>query len=147
MPSRPIHIATSTPGGAGYDFCKSNRQDLLDFAGSARGGYCGGILPVRIALPLHPGHRSFGRRFCPVFAGPAFLNRGLDGWQNRLWQLADEHASRRSQSTDPITTAWQAFAELALRSTSGFRVGIGARYITHVALLAAVKLKGSSYVD
>ena len=41
---------------------------------------------------------------------------------------------RNTPTTDPIVQAWHAFAESALRLLSGFLAGIGAGYITHVAL-------------
>ncbi len=138
MPNRPIHVATSTPAGAGYALYKANDQNdlarLLEAAGGALGGYCGGILPDHLDPPFHPGHRSLGHGFVPVAAAANFWNQGLDGWQNQLRLLADEHGYRRSLSTDPVATAWHAFAEWALRFLSGFLAGLGAGYVTHVAL-------------
>jgi hypothetical protein len=138
MPNCPFHIATSTPAGAGYAFYKANNQSdlakLLETAGGALGGYLGGILPDRIDPPFHPGHRSLGHGFVPVAAATTFWNQGLDGWQNQLRRLADEHGYRRLLSTDPAGTAWHAFAEWALRLLSGFLAGLGAGYVTHVAL-------------
>jgi hypothetical protein len=138
MPSRPIHVVTSTPAGAGYAFYKAHNQNdlnnILEAAGGAFGGYFGGILPDLLDPPLHPGHRALAHGFLPVAAGAAVWNQGLDGWQAGLRQLANEQGYRRSQSTDPIAAAWYAFAEWALRLLSGFLAGFGAGYITHVAL-------------
>lgn len=158
MPNRPIHIATSVPAGAGYALYKTNIQNdlarLIELAGGAIGGYCGGILPDQIDPPFRPGRRSFGHGVCSVVAGATVWNQGLDGWQNRLRQLADEHSSRRSQSTDPIATAWHTFAEWSLRLLSGFLAGFGAGYISHVALdfgtprcLPLISLGGMPNVD
>lgn len=79
--------------------------------------------PICIANSHHPSHRSFGHEFRNVFAGAAVWNWGLDGWQNRLRQLADEHASQRSQSTDPIATAWQASARDTSRTSRCLPLG------------------------
>ena len=62
------------------------------------------------------------------------LNQGLDGWQNQLRRLADEHNLARSLSTDPLAIAWHALAEWALRLLTGFLAGLGAGYVTHVVL-------------
>lgn len=138
MPNRPFHVATSTPAGAGYVFYKANQQNGLARAvealGGAFGGYCGGILPDCIDPPFHPGHRSLGHGFVPVAAAGAIWNQCLDGWQSQLRRLADEHNYRRSLSTDPAATAWHALAEWVLRMLAGFLAGLGAGYVTHVAL-------------
>ena len=65
---------------------------------------------------------------------PIGWNQAMDGWQNHFRQLADEHAYYRSGSTDFLSTAWHACAEWVLRLLSGFLAGIGAGYVTHVAL-------------
>ena len=123
MPNRPFHVATSTPGGAGYAFYKANQQNGLARAvealGGAFGGYCGGILPDCLDPPFHPGHRSLGRGFVPVAAAGAIWNQGLDGWQSQLRRLADENNYR-----DPAATAWHALAEWALRMLAGFLAGL-----------------------
>jgi hypothetical protein len=138
MPNRPIHVATSTPAGTCYAFCKANNQNslarVLESAGGAVGGYVGGILPDYIDPPFHPDHRSFGHGLCPVVAGTVGWYQALDGWQNHLRLLADEHAYHRSGSTDFLSTAWHACAEWVLRLLSGFLAGIGVGYVTHVAL-------------
>jgi hypothetical protein len=138
MPNRPIHIATSAPVGAAYAFHKANNQDglakITESIGGAVGGFWGGVLPDVIDPPYHPGHRSIGHGFLPVIAGATVWNQQLDGWQTQCRQLADEHAFRRSRSTDPLIAAWHALAEWALRLLSGFVAGFGAGYLTHVAL-------------
>lgn len=138
MPNRPIHVATSTTAGAGYAFYKAHNQNdlakILEAAGGALGGYIGGILPDLLDPPLHPGHRAFAHGFLPVAAGASVWSQGLDGWQTRLRQLANEQSYRRSQSTDPLAAAWYAIAEWAIRLLSGLLAGFGAGYITHVAL-------------
>src|SRR5260370_35433107 len=104
MPNGPIHIATSTPAGAGYAFYKSNNQNdlsrFLETLGGAAGGYVGGILPDSIDPPIHPGHRSWGHGLAPVAAATVVWNQGLDGWQDRLRQHANYHAQLRTQATD-----------------------------------------------
>ena len=138
MPNRPIHIATSTPAGAGYAFYKANNQNdlsrLLETLGGAGGGYLGAILPDRIDPPFHPGHRSWGHGLGPVTAATAVWNQKLDGCQDSLRQQANYHAQLRTQSTDLLATAWHSVVELVLRLLSGFVAGIGAGYVTHVAL-------------
>ena len=138
MPNRPFHVATSTPAGAGYAFYKANQQNglarTIEVLGGALGGYCGGILPDCIDPPFHPGHRSLGHGFVPVAAAGTIWNQGLDVWQSQLRRLAYEHNYRRSRSTDPAATAWHALAEWALRMLAGFLAGLGAGYVTHVAL-------------
>ena len=138
MPNRRVHVATSTPAGAGYAFYKAKDINgvtkLPEVLGGALGGYLGGLLPDQIDPPFHPGHRSIGHGFFPVAAAAISWNHYLDSWQSRLRQLADEHSNHRSQSADPIVKAWHAFAALVLRLLSGFLAGIGAGYITHVAL-------------
>jgi hypothetical protein len=138
MPNRAFHVATSTPAGAGYSFCKANKQNdltrTMETFGGALGGYLGGILPDRLDPPFHPGHRSLGHGFVPVAAAASFWNQGLDGWQNQLRRLADEHNLGRSLSTDPLAVAWHALAEWALRLLTGFLAGLGAGYVTHVVL-------------
>lgn len=145
MPNRPFHIATSTPAGAGYAFYKANQQNGLARAvealGGALGGYCGGILPDCIDPPFHSGHRSLGHGLVPVAAAGTIWNQVLDGWQNQLRRIADEHNYRRSLSADPasgrvgtlwpnghsacLLVFWQASARVTLRtlcSTSERRV-------------------------
>lgn len=138
MPNGPIHALTSTPAEALYSFHKSNNQSglakVLESTGGAIGGYIGGILPDWIDPPVHPGHRSLAHGLAPVATGAAFWYRNLDDWQNHLRQTTDQHAYCRAMSTDFASTAWHAFAEWVLRLLSGFLAGIGAGYITHVAL-------------
>jgi len=138
MPNHPVHALTSTPAGAGYSFYKSNNKNSLarfvESAEGAIGGCIGGILPDWIDPSLHPGHRSLAHGLGSVATGAAFWYRRLDDWQNQLRQIADQQACCRAESTDFATTAWHAFAEWALRLLSGFLAGIGAGYITHVAL-------------
>lgn len=138
MPNRPIHIATSTPAGLGYALFKANGQNglatLLEVAGGAIGGYYGGILPDCIDPPFHPCHRSIGHGLFPVFAGASLWHQGLDCWQDHLRRLADQRALYRLSSADSITAAWHMAAEWALRLLAGFLAGIGAGYVTHVAL-------------
>jgi hypothetical protein len=137
MPNRPVHDLTSTSVGAVYSFYKSNNHSglakVLESAGGGVGGY-GGILPDRIDPPLRPGHRSSAHGLVPVATGAAFWYRSLDDWQNLLRQIADQHAYCRATSTDFASTAWHAFAEWVLLLLSGFLAGIGAGYLTHVAL-------------
>jgi hypothetical protein len=122
----------------GYALYKANKQNdlarVLESIGGAVGGYCGGTLPDLIDPPFHPGHRSIGHGVFPVFLGATVWSQGLDGWQNRWRQLADEHAVLRSQAANPLLAAWHAFAEWALHLLSGFVAGVGAGYLTHVAL-------------
>jgi hypothetical protein len=138
MPSHPFHAATSTPAGAGYAFYKANQQNglarTIEVLGGALGGYCGGILPDCIDPPFHPGHRSLAHGIVPVATAGAIWNQGLDGWQNQLRRLADEHNYRRSLAADPAAVAWHALAEWALRMLAGFLAGLGAGYVTHVML-------------
>ena len=138
MPNRRVHVATSTPAGAVYAFHKTKYQNeltrLQELVGGALGGYLGGILPDQIDPPAHPGHRSVGHGFCPVAVVAASWNHNLESWQSRLRQLANEHDYHGFQSADPILKGWHAIMALALRLLSGFLAGIGAGYITHVAL-------------
>jgi hypothetical protein len=110
MPNGPIHVATSTPAGTCYAFYKANNQNGLarsiKSVDGAIGGYFGGILPDCIDPPLHAGHRSLGHGLCPVVTGAIAWNQALDGWQNQLRRLANEHAYHRSRSTDFLATAW-----------------------------------------
>jgi hypothetical protein len=137
MPNRQFHIATSTPAGAGYAFYKANEQSdlarILETLGGAIGGCCGGVLPDCIDPPFHPGHRSLGHGFVPVAAAGTIWNQGLDGWQDQLRRVADEHNYRRLLSTDSAAAAWHAMAEWALRLLAGFLAGLSAGYVTHVA--------------
>ncbi len=138
MPNSPIHIVTSTPAGAGYAFYKAkNQNDLTKFwetLGGAAGGYVGAILPDRVDPPIHPGHRSWGHGLGPVTAATVVWSQGLDEWQNSLREYADHHGQLRAQATDLLSTAWHGFVEWVLRLLSGFIAGIGAGYLTHVAL-------------
>ena len=138
MPNRPFHIATSTPVGAGYACYKSSNQNelarVLESLGGALGGYCGGVLPDLIDPPFHPGHRSIGHGVYPVLTAATIWQQGIDGWQQHGRQLADQHAVHRSQATDPLVAVWHAAMEWALRLLAGFVAGIGAGYLSHVAL-------------
>ena len=141
MPNRPVHIATSTPAGAGYALYKAYDQNglarILETAGGAFGGYLGGILPDSIDPPSHPGHCAFAHGFCPVVASTVVWNQDIDDWQNHFRQLADQHAYWRARSTDFAASAWHACAEWVFRLLSGFLAGIGAGYLTHVVLDSA----------
>jgi len=138
MPNGPVHALTSTPAGAAYSFYKSiNESGLARFfesTGGAIGGYIGGVLPDWIDPPLHPGHRSLAHGLAPVVTGVGSWYRSLDDWQKHQRQIADQHAYCRAMSMDFDSTAWHAVAEWVLRVLSGFLAGIGAGYITHVAL-------------
>jgi len=138
MPNRPIHVLTSVPAGVVYSFYKSNNQNglprIIESAGGTLGGYIGRILPDWFDPPRHPGHRSLAHGLAPVATGAAFWYRSLDNWQDHPRQIADQHAYCRATSTDFASTEWHAFAEWVLRLLSGFLAGMGAGYITHVAL-------------
>jgi hypothetical protein len=137
MPNRPIHVDVSTPVGARYGAYKANSQirlvSILGIAGGT-GGFSGGIVPDLLDPPFHLAHRSVGHGALPVAAAANFWNQGLDGWQQSLRRLAGDHRYRRSLATDPVTAAWHACAEWALRLLAGFLAGFGVGYLSHIAL-------------
>jgi len=55
MPNRAFHVATSTPAGAGYSFCKANKQsDLtrtMETFGGALGATWAGYCPTASIRP------------------------------------------------------------------------------------------------
>ena len=138
MPNRPVHLATSGPAGAVFAYYKApiinEIQRLQEAFGGVLGGLLGGALPDIFDPPSHPGHRALAHALIPVGAGSAAWLRYLDDWQKRLRCRADEYSRLRSQAVDPLLGAWYALLEMALRMLSGMLAGLGAGYLTHIAL-------------
>lgn len=145
MPNRRVHVATSTPGGAGYAFYKASDQNGLTKLPEVLGG----LLPDQIEPPFHSGHRSIGHGFFPVGAAAISWNHYLDSWQSRLRQLAEEHSNHRSHRPGlaRIRGIGPPFAiRFPGRHWRGIHYTCCAR-LRNSALLAAGMLKGHSYVD
>lgn len=62
MPNRYVHGSVGTASGGLYAVYMSHGQPLsyvmAEAAGGAVGGYAGGVLPDRIDVATHPGHRA-----------------------------------------------------------------------------------------
>ena len=139
MPNKPVHVATSGPAGlicaymnAPIDATGMNR--LLEVAGGACGGALGGLLPDVFDPPYHPRHRALAHGMLPVLAGASVWGQGLGGWQTSLRQQADTFAVKRRSTVDPFLAALYSFAEMTLRLLCGAVAGLGAGYLTHIAL-------------
>lgn len=138
MPNRPIHVAVSTPVGAGYAAYKA--KDInglpgsLEVIGGGLGGFVGGLAPDWIDPPCHPGHRAVGHGALPVAGVAIYWQQNLDAWQQNLRRIADDHMQRQSIATDPLAVVWHTIAEWALRLLSGVLAGFGAGYLSHVVL-------------
>jgi len=138
MPNRPIHIAVSTPLGAGYAAYKAKNQNglsgSLEIIGGALGGFVGGVAPDCIDPPYCPSHRAVGHGSLPVAGVVNYWQRNLDAWQQNLRRMADQHRQHQAIATDPLAVAWHTIAEWALRLLPGILAGFGAGYLSHVVL-------------
>ncbi len=138
MPNRPFHLATSGPAGAAFAYYKALPSNEIhrfqESLGGALGGLLGGILPDICDPPLHPGHRALAHGALPVGLGAAAWVSGLDGWQKRLRDQADEFTRLQFQAAEPLMNAWYGMIAMVLRVLSGMLAGMVAGYVTHLAL-------------
>ena len=138
MPNKPVHLATSVSTGLAFAYFTGPGENgfdrFLEIAGGALGGAVGGLLPDLCDPPCQPNHRSLAHGVLPVLAGASVWSQGLTGWQANLRNNADAFAQKRAASVDPLLAALYALTEMALRVLSGAVAGLGAGYLTHVAL-------------
>jgi hypothetical protein len=137
MPNKAKHISVAMPVGAAYAAIQANNINglpfVLEVAGGALGGVVGGVLPDRFDPPLHPWHRSLGHGLVPVGTAAYYWQRNLETAQSDLRARADVHSALAARSTG-LECVWHSAVEWFFRLLSGFVAGIGAGYISHVAL-------------
>ena len=139
MPNKPVHLVTSGSVGTICAYMNAptsgaGTDRFLEVAGGVLGGVLGGLLPDVFDPPCHPHHRSLAHGVLPVIAGAGVWVQGLAGWQTHLREQEEAYSCLRVSTVDPFLAAWYGFVEMALRVLCGTVAGLGAGYLTHVAL-------------
>lgn len=159
MPGKKTHSYVGMTAGIGYAAFQAKEQVsanlLVEAAGGAAGGWCGGLLPDVFEPGTSSWHRSLAHSGA---AGTAIVAvRGkLTEWQTLCRQKAEycriqaEQNGMLTMVPDPSrpnlfvpapVNGWAQFRwkleELFWRFAAGFANGLAAGYISHLALDAA----------
>jgi hypothetical protein len=138
MPNRDVHGPVGTASGGMYALYMSCGQPLshvmAEAAGGAVGGYTGGVLPDRIDVATHPGHRAEAHSMAITGTVGWIVRENLPEWQAALRSQADRFAAMRVQTESPLLQALFWIAEYFCRFVAGLAAGVLAGYASHLTL-------------
>jgi len=124
--------------GAAAAFCCASDAPrdnaIVETIGGALGGYVGGVLPDVIDPPIHPGHRSLGHGVLPVGATAKYYVENVRAWQEELRRLARGYAQSAARANSESERTKYLLLETLCQLAAGFVVGIGAGYVSHLAM-------------
>jgi hypothetical protein len=104
MPNRDVHGPVGTASGGMYAVYMSYGQPLwhvlAEAAGGAVGGYAGGVLPDRIDIATHPGHRAEAHSMA-ITGTVGWIMREPE-WRAALRKHADGFAAMRTPTESPF---------------------------------------------
>ena len=139
MPSRQTHVKVGVLGGCGFAAYRSREQDLpkmlLETIGGGVGGYFGSRLPDMIEPAMCPGHRQFAHSVAAGSGVAYSLYRLLEEWEKGCRSRAQYYGDKRNEEF----ASWfqklsYAILEIFFRIVAGGLGGLGAGYISHLAL-------------
>ena len=107
---------------------------MAEAAGGAVGGYGGGVLPDRIDVATHPGHRAEAHSMAITGTVGWIVRENLPEWQAALRIHADRLAAMRMQTETPLLQALFWIAEYFCRFVAGLAAGVLAGYASHLML-------------
>ncbi len=137
MPNCDVHGPVGTASGGLYAVYMSYGQPLshviAEAAGGAVGGYAGGVLPDRIDVATHPGHRAEAHSMAITGTAGWIVSENLPEWQAALRSHADRFAAMRMQAENPLLQVLLWIAEFC-RFVAGLAAGVSAGYASHLML-------------
>jgi hypothetical protein len=138
MPNRDVHGPVGTASGGMYAVYMSYGQPLshvmAEAAGGAVGGYAGGVLPDRIDVATHPGHRAEAHSMAITGTVGWIVRENLPEWQAALRSQADRFAAMRVQTESLLLQTLFWISEYFCRFLTGLAAGVLAGYASHLAL-------------
>src|ERR1700723_1859983 len=138
MPNRDVHWPVGTASGGLYSVYMGYGQPLshvmAEAAGGAVGGYVGGVLPDRITVATHAGHRAEAHSMALTGTVGWIVKENLPEWQAVLRSQADRFAAMRMQTESPLLQVLFWIAEYFCRFVAGLAAGVLAGYASHLTL-------------
>lgn len=139
MPSRQTHVKIGVLGGCAFAAYRSCEQDLpnmlLETIGGGFGGYVGSRLPDIIEPALWPGHRQFAHSVAAGSSVAYSLYKLFEGWEKGCRSRAKYYSSKRNEEfAGWLQKLLYAVLEIFFRIVAGGFGGLGAGYISHLAL-------------
>ena len=139
MPNRQTHIKVGVLSGCGFAAYRSCEQDLpnmlLETIGGGVGGYIGSRLPDMIEPAMCPDHRQFAHSVAAGSSVACSLYKLLEKWEKEFRSRAKYYGDKRNED---FASWFQKFLytvlEIFFRIVAGGLGGLGAGYISHLAL-------------
>lgn len=139
MSNRETHVVVGTLAGGGFAAYRAREQEelnaLLETAGGAIGGYFGGRLPDIIEPADRPDHRELAHSVASGIAIVATLKGLLEKWEEWCRSKAEYYGNKKNDETvNWLQRIWFAFIQILLQIAAGIPGGLGAGYLSHLAL-------------
>ena len=139
MPNRQTHVRVGILAGCGFAAYRSCEQDLpnmlLETIGGGVGGYVGSRLPDVVEPASWPGHRQLAHSAITGGAVAFSIYELLAGWENLCRSKAELYSQQKgTEGTNVLKNILFTLLEIILRVVAGFLSGLGAGYLSHLAL-------------
>jgi len=139
MPSRQTHVKVGVLAGCCFAAYRSCEQDLpnmlLETIGGGVGGYVGSRLPDIIEPALWPGHRQFAHSVAAGSSVAYSLYKLLEEWERGCRSKAEYYGDKRNKEfVQWLQKFLYTVLEISFRLAAGGLSGLGAGYISHLAL-------------
>lgn len=138
MPDREVHQLAGAIAGAVYAALQASgeRSDhkATEILGGFVAGKFAGCLPDKIDPPVSPRHRHIGHGVVPCGVAGIGIHMKMTAWQQSLRAMANEYASRRAGTEDPLLRLFYGLVEYLCRATAGAVSGFIAGYGSHLFL-------------
>lgn len=137
MSNAKVHAVVGTGCGLGASMYRARHQGVLGFlsesVGGGFGGFVGGKIPDLIEPASHPNHRGVAHSLT-VGGGTVLAFARAPSWEQRLRDAANRMRNERLETEGVGRSMLLWLAEVFLRVLTGFLTGLGAGYVSHLAL-------------
>lgn len=139
MSKRQRHVRVGTLTGYGFAAYRAREQEplnmLLEAIGGGVGGYVGSRLPDIIEPASWPGHRQFAHSVTAGSSIAYYLYRLLEEWEEYFRSQAKYYNEKKSEEDGYwFQKLLYAVLEIFFRIVAGSLGGLGAGYVSHLAL-------------
>jgi membrane-bound metal-dependent hydrolase YbcI (DUF457 family) len=138
MPNGKVHTAAAVIPGICIAAYRARRQEpihqLAEAIGGAIGGFGGGKFPDFIEPAISSWHRGTAHSWTGLAVASMAMTE-LEQWEEFCRRKAEHHRRVRvSIDQDPLEELLHLLAEYFWRIAAGVASGLGAGYISHLAL-------------
>jgi hypothetical protein len=143
MSNREVHQLAGAIVGAAYAAlqARGERSDYktAEIIGGFVAGKFAGCLPDKIDPPASPRHRSVGHGVIPCGVAGIGIHTKMAEWQQSLRTKANEYATKRAGTEDPLLHLFYGLIEYLYRFAAGAASGFVAGYGSHLFLDARTR--------